>query len=499
MNTATNDFWESQLSQTMFNSINVWVNVCDADLNILVWNPTAERISGYSAREVVGNSHCWEWLYPDKSKRTEVQGLSTDLLLHDSALSNITTQILCKDGTYKYIAWYSRPLQNPNSEMRGFVTFGYDVTEQKRSEDALQKAHSELQILYQIASVTSGYTNLGDIFSKCLSHIVTITAGSHVGIYTGNPQTGTLNLTPTTAVPHTLPDVIDADRLDPNNVTELATPSGQACIVIPMLAKGNLQGGIGIVPHTETPLPPDQLTLLRSIADQIAIAIDNANLYQRSKKLAISEERRRLARDLHDSVSQSLYSLTLFAEAGQRMLENKEVERAEKYLERLNDTAQDALREMRQLLFELRPLDLENGKLPDLIQQRLEIVERRSGITAHLITDHLPPLPRKVEENVYYIVLEALNNVLKHSKCSAVSITISSTNNAVHIDIADNGVGFSEAAPTFSRGMGLQNMFERAEEINSTMQISPKADGSAGTLVRIDVALAGGTDHEPGH
>ncbi|MEM6282996.1 MAG: PAS domain S-box protein, partial [Chloroflexota bacterium] len=315
-NSVPNDFWQSQLSQTMFNSINVWVNVCDADLNILVWNPTAERISGYSAQEVVGNAHCWEWLYPDEPSRIEVQELSTDLLVHDSALSNITTQILCKDGTHKFIAWYSRPLQNLDSDIRGFVTFGYDVTEQKRSEDALQKAHNELQILYKIASITSSYTNLDDIFQKCLSHIVTITSGAQVGIYTINAQTHTLTLIPVPDEQHTLPRAIHSDEFASysGELQKVAGSNGASYILIPMLAKGNLQGAIGIATATDEHIPQNQLTLLRSIAGQIAIAIDNANLYQRSKKLAISEERRRLARDLHDSVSQSLYSLTLFAE-----------------------------------------------------------------------------------------------------------------------------------------------------------------------------------------
>lgn len=490
-NPATNDFWTSQLSQTMFNSINVWVNVCDVDLNILVWNPTAERISGYSAQEVVGNVRCWEWLYPDETQRLELQALSEDLLEHDSALSNITSQILCKDGTYKHIAWYSRPLQNSHSDIRGFVTFGYDVTEQKRSEDALQKAHNELQILYKIASVTSSYTNLDDIFQNCLSHIVTITASAQVGIYTTQHRANMLVLIPSDDEQHDLPVNIrlDAVVLDADEVPTVPNENGAAIILIPMRAKGNLQGTIGILAPANVQFPRNQLALLRSIADQIAIAIDNANLYQQSKKFAISEERRRLARDLHDSVSQSLYSLTLFAEAGQRMLEDNDVERAEKYLERLNDTAQHTLREMRQLLFELRPLDLESGKLLDLIQERLEIVERRSGITAHLITDPLPLLPRKVEENLYYIVLEALNNALKHSKCSAVSITISYQAPAVKIAITDNGIGFSDEVMPVSRGMGLQNMFERAIEVGGTLTIVPMPNGAAGTCVHVDMDL----------
>jgi signal transduction histidine kinase len=115
-----------------------------------------------------------------------------------------------------------------------------------------------------------------------------------------------------------------------------------------------------------------------------------------------------LARDLHDSVTQSLYSLTLFAEAGQRLMRSGEHERVEKYLERLGKTAQDALREMRLLLYELRPLAFQSGRLIEAIQQRLDAVERRAGLSAHLITTSLPPLSSKLEEVICHIALEAL-------------------------------------------------------------------------------------------
>ena len=137
--------------------------------------------------------------------------------------------------------------------------------------------------------------------------------------------------------------------------------------------------------------------------------------------------------------TQSLYSLTLFAEAGHRLLRSGEIERVEKYLERLNQTAQDALKEMRLLLYELRPWALESGKLVETIQHMLDAVERRSGLTAHLTTTPLPSLPPRFEENLYHITLEALNNALKHAFASAVTVQLCADERSILLDVTDNG------------------------------------------------------------
>ena len=487
------NFWETQLSQTMFQSINVWVNVCDANMNIMVWNPTAERISGYSADEVVGNSSIWSWLYPDDEYKQWVTGLASELLVSDKALSHLNTQILCKDGSSKQIAWYSRPLLDSTNHNHGFVTFGYDVTEQKKSEDALHKANNELQALYQIASITTEYTNLSQICTHCLEQILSITASKGGIIYVWNDQRQALECVASRGIQDEWiqsPPSMN-QLLKKNNLSKRRLSGGATLMSLPMFAKGQFQGAISILIEPDQAVASDQINLLNSIADQIGIAIDNANLYQNSKKLAVAEERRRLARDLHDSVTQNLYSLTLFAEAGQRMLQNNELERVEQYFERLNATAQDALREMRLLLFELRPWDLESGKLVELIQQRLEVVERRSGITAHLKAGTFPGLSRKTEEHIYYIIIEALNNALKHARCDAISVTITYDNPELVVDITDNGKGFMMDETHQQNGMGLNNMCERVKEMGGALTIEHNIDAGEGTLVQARIPLNG--------
>lgn len=481
--------WKNQLAESLIDSINVWVNVCDKDLKILVWNPTAARICGYNAAETVGHSRIWEWLYPDIKRRNEVLELTDQVLVADGHLRGVETDIVCKDGEVKTIAWYSRPLVDEMSTVQGFVTFGYDATDKKRAERALQKAHNELHVLYEIASITNEISNLNLILERSLERILSVMKSSGGTMHLWDADLGKLLPVVASGIePDHYPEtefVNDVYRRAKNGHTAKQPPqSGESdtFLGVAMRAKGQIYGVISIMVNKNVAISQDDLALLNSIADQIGIAVENTRLYQQSKHLAVAEERRRLARDLHDSVTQSLYSLTLFAEAGHRLLRSGEIERVEKYLERLNQTAQDALKEMRLLLYELRPWALESGKLVETIQHRLDAVERRSGLTAHLITTPLPALPPRFEENLYHITLEALNNALKHAFASAVTVQLCADEHTILLDVTDNGAGFDQNVILQTGGMGLTNMRERAEELGGTFAIN--SSPQSGTTVR---------------
>ena len=134
----------------------------------------------------------------------------------------------------------------------------------------------------------------------------------------------------------------------------------------------------------ERSMSREELSLLASIGQEVSMAVKNARLYDRAQQMAAMEERNRLAQELHDSVTQSLYSLTLYAEAAARMLEAGKSRKAAGQLRELGDTAREALQEMRLLIFELKPLDLEKAELAEAIRSRLDAVESRVGLKADL-------------------------------------------------------------------------------------------------------------------
>ena len=139
---------------------------------------------------------------------------------------------------------------------------------------------------------------------------------------------------------------------------------------------------------------------------------------QRAQDATTLEERERLVRELHDAVTQSIYSLTLFAEAGRRLASASQSERVQEYLTLLGDTAQQAMKQMRLMLYELRPAVLEQVGLVQAVTQRLDAVERRAGINARLEAAESLRLSPVVEESLYRICQEALNNALKHSSAA---------------------------------------------------------------------------------
>jgi signal transduction histidine kinase len=205
----------------------------------------------------------------------------------------------------------------------------------------------------------------------------------------------------------------------------------------------------------------------------------------RAEELAAADERNRLARELHDSLTQTLYSLTLQAEAASRELAAGATPQASEQLQTIRRTAQQALGEMRVLLFELRPPDLEAEGLVAALQERLEAVEARSGLAAELIVEGEETFPHHVEPELYRIAQEALNNVLKHAQAHAITLSLQQSNGAIVLEVADDGRGFAMPTSQSRGGMGLGSMQERAAHLGGTLTI--RSAPGAGTRVRVEV------------
>ena len=216
--------------------------------------------------------------------------------------------------------------------------------------------------------------------------------------------------------------------------------------------------------------------------------IANQKLQESAKNaeaLAIAEERNRLARDLHDSVTQSLYSLTLFAEAASEELNAGEVEITKSHLKDLRETSRQALQEMRLMIFELRPPELDTKGFMLALQERLEAVEARTGIETVIDMNIEKRLPSNLESGLYSIARESLNNILKHSHATKVQITLRKESGSIIFEIHDNGIGLDTLDAGNGAGLGIKGMKERAAQIgaNLILQNAP----ASGTLLRVEV------------
>jgi len=236
---------------------------------------------------------------------------------------------------------------------------------------------------------------------------------------------------------------------------------------------------ITILPESILGYSIEDITLFINIADQIGSAIERTRLVKKARQAAIIEERQRLARELHDSVTQLIYSQVLFAGAGLRVLDRGNLELLQQNLERIDLSARQALKEMRLLVYELRPLVYLQEGLVTALEHRLEAVEKRSGINAELVVDGELDLDESVELSLYRIIEEALNNTLKHSSAHNVIIRMQESSQELLIEIIDDGCGFDTAHAQRRSGMGLQNMRERTDNLGGEMNIhSLPGDGT---------------------
>jgi signal transduction histidine kinase len=223
--------------------------------------------------------------------------------------------------------------------------------------------------------------------------------------------------------------------------------------------------------------------LIELLAAHAAIAITNARLYEQSRELSILSERNRLALELHDAVSQKLFSLVLTAEALATLVDGGTVgEQAA----RLKALAQEALDELRALIFELRPPELERDGLCGALRKHVGLVAQRraGGITLEL-ADGIPAEPKRDAE-ILRIAQEAINNALRHAQAEHVSVSLRGENGELVLEVADDGVGFDPAADELrSRRLGLTSMEERARRLHGRLEI--QSEPGAGTTVRLAV------------
>jgi PAS domain S-box-containing protein len=200
-------------------------------------------------------------------------------------------------------------------------------------------------------------------------------------------------------------------------------------------------------------------------------------------KLAAIEERQRLGRDLHDSVAQSIHSLVLFAETLTNILEKGKIKRSLEISERLQESARQALKETRLMLYELQPsvpeaeVDLLRG-----LEKRLSMVERRAGIRANVVLDGtVEEYPPEWNKELFWITIEALNNSLKHAQARNVKINIRCRPQRVELEIVDDGIGV-DPARTRAGGMGLRSMSERAALLGGELTVL--SNPGEGTCIR---------------
>jgi len=275
--------------------------------------------------------------------------------------------------------------------------------------------------------------------------------------------------------------LIISDELPNPLYDKIAQQFGNLSIaVFPLLNNEQLMGVLMLARTEASGFIADEIVRLAVVTEELASFIYSDR--KRKSDIAMAE-RHRLAQDLHDSITQKLCGLVTLTEAVKLGLESGAPVDENKMMERISENARQALREMRLFLFELEPVDIERDGLVSTLHQRLASVEGRSDIQARMIADSEIILSAEKETEIYYIVEEALNNILKHAKAKSVLVKLKQRKESIYLEIVDNGCGFDSENVKFG-GKGLGNIKERSKRIKGKLKIASSPEhGTKITLV----------------
>jgi signal transduction histidine kinase len=266
-----------------------------------------------------------------------------------------------------------------------------------------------------------------------------------------------------------------------------AHPRMRSFLGVPIVFKGDVVGAFYLADKEGAPaFGEDDEAVIGVLAAHAAVAIENARLYEHSRELSIVEERTRVARELHDALAQTLFSLGLTAGAAAALVRT-DPDRAEAELATVQDLARAAASEVRSLVFELRPTGLDDDGLAPALAKHLELVGRAHGLDVSMTVpgravDRLPP---GTEAQLFRIAQEALTNVVRHASARSATVSLVAGDGSVTLTVSDDGDGFDPAARSVrSRRLGLTSMRERAAALGGRLTIeSAPGEGTTVTAV----------------
>ncbi|RDI47860.1 sensor histidine kinase [Falsibacillus pallidus] len=256
------------------------------------------------------------------------------------------------------------------------------------------------------------------------------------------------------------------------------------------LRSGKFSARITKSENDEIGLITDELNhLAQFIQDQVKslqrLADEKSELANQAHHAAVIEERQRLARELHDSVSQQLFALGMLSSAAIRIIE-EDSNQAKGMLEQVAQIASKAQGEMRALLLHLRPIDLKGDSLREGLIKLVRELKEKSNLEIEMRIEEIEHLSKGTEAHVFRIVQEALSNILRHAHAEKVKIVLERSKDMLHLYISDDGKGFGVHASKMT-SFGLQSMRERCEELGGVFQIRSKENEGTYINIRIPV------------
>ncbi|MCD6344817.1 MAG: GAF domain-containing protein [Anaerolineae bacterium] len=475
--------------EILFDRMPMGIAVFDREYHIRRYNPTwkdfAERYAPPSATPLAPGVYYFD-LLPGSEP--------TVIPLFERVLTGETIRQkavrLESGGVVTYWDVVLAPLIE-DGEVAGILNVTVDATERVESrrnlEQRVEERTRELQTLLDVTAAASSSLELDEMLNAALDRLVALVGASRVGVMLLDSDSGELeprmlrpeqpiaadDLAEMTPACHAVIAGGEPLYVPPDPEKGFLEPGA----LLPLRVRGQALGILVIIGPQGSMFSEGHLALFESIADQLGVAVENARLYEQAEQAAVVAERSRLARDLHDAVTQTLFSASLIAEVLPRIWERHPDEGLRR-LGELRELTRGALAEMRTLLLELRPSALVDAALSDLLRQLAESITGRARVPVSVEVEDECPLPPEVKVALYRIAQEALNNVAKHAGAGQAAVSLhyippacgGDRGGAVELRVSDDGRGFDpQSVPPESLGLGI--MRERAEAIGAALNV----------------------------
>ncbi|MBK8019928.1 MAG: hypothetical protein IPK19_00560 [Chloroflexi bacterium] len=396
-------------------------------------------------------------------------------------------------------------LEQAQRRARELEMVNREIDQLYRVGESINAANSYDELVQAVSGIISGDTAVALYFwegwdSETASYVEQIAATGYMV-----PENG--RRIPKEALPYTksvprdrlliLEDITADPRLDEVSVASFAASDFLAAISIRLFVKQRWIGALLFHSKVPRPFSTRERRLALGVGDYVRGAVERIRLQQeteaarraaesvaeQAQRLASLEERTRLARELHDSVSQVLYGIGLGARTARTLLTQNPA-RLHEPLDYILSLAEAGLTEMRALIFELRPESLAEEGLVSTLSKQVASLKARYGVEAETAFCEEPQLPLETKEGLYRIAREALHNTIKHAQATHVRLTLEATGTGYQLEIADNGHGF-DPNQSFPGHLGLKSMRERTASLNGVLCI----DSAPGTGTRVVIAV----------
>ena len=481
--------WEAARLRAIVDAAPVGLGIVGADGEVLLRNDVLHAIwMDEAPRDSVDEDEAYAAYWADTGERLRAEDWPTaQALATGRSFADVVVDIDRFDGTSGTIVLSAAPILD-GGQVLGAVTIVQDITSLRDAEQALRFLTEEVRSLHESVVLDRPLSS-----TELASHVV-----AQAGLLLGSDGSSIFLL----GDDGSLRSVAGIGMSDPKGMDDLVAEAigdraavvrqvppppgepaapGSVLLAVPLLLRDTVFGAMGFAYANRRALGDNELRIARAFADQAALAIENSRLRARIEETAIEAERTRLARDLHDSVTQSLFAASLKAEVLAELVDSGSGT-APDAVEELRRLTRGALAGMRTMLLEMRADGLTQTPLPELVRHLVEASGSRIGADVRLSVEGSAGLPGEVQTVFYRVTQEALNNVARHAKAHSVWVDVKLGERLARLEVGDDGVGFDK--PAGSGHFGLRNMRERAEAVGAHFEVVSGA--GRGTVVTVE-------------